>query len=118
MDFIAELKWRGLLHDAMPGLEEQLAKRKADKMAKEQRPPNAPSVRQRRAHVLPHARRATHTCPRRRAWDTQGHPGQSHPPGAPQKGTKTPQSKYSSKLGGGGVLDPPARCATLWGGGS
>ena len=26
MDFIAELKWRGLLHDAMPGLEEQLAK--------------------------------------------------------------------------------------------
>ena len=26
MDFIEELKWRGLLHDAMPGLEEQLAK--------------------------------------------------------------------------------------------
>ena len=26
MDFIAELKWRGMLHDAMPGLEEQLAK--------------------------------------------------------------------------------------------
>ena len=26
MDFIAELKWRGLLHDVMPGLEEQLAK--------------------------------------------------------------------------------------------
>jgi len=26
MDFIAELKWRGLLHDAMPGLEEQLSK--------------------------------------------------------------------------------------------
>ena len=23
MDFIAELKWRGMLHDAMPGLEEQ-----------------------------------------------------------------------------------------------
>ena len=26
MDFIAELKWRGLLHDATPGLEEQLEK--------------------------------------------------------------------------------------------
>ena len=26
MDFIAELKWRGMLHDAMPGLEEHLAK--------------------------------------------------------------------------------------------
>jgi tyrosyl-tRNA synthetase len=26
MDFIAELKWRGMLHDAMPGLEEQLSK--------------------------------------------------------------------------------------------
>lgn len=26
MDFIAELKWRGMLHDAMPGLEEHLSK--------------------------------------------------------------------------------------------
>ena len=26
MDFVEELKWRGMLHDIMPGTEEQLAK--------------------------------------------------------------------------------------------
>jgi len=28
MNFLEELKWRGMLHDATPGVEEQLAKEK------------------------------------------------------------------------------------------